>query len=123
MSKTITGRLERLSQHSHSHMVYVIQHEGCDEQQVIIDPSVEVQQRQEWMAKGVIKEMVSIPFGTVVTVLGPPPGHHLGTMEGEHLVMRVRASEALVWNVYNKHWYCDHSVETVMSMRHFNGTL
>ena len=123
MSKTITGRFINSGPYRTYHMAYLLETDNGDEMR-IIDGDVSDEQRQRWMDQGRIKEMISIPVGAVVTILGAPYGQN--TMEtpwGHDLVMRVRAAEALVWNRANRHWYCDHSVETVIKMTNFTGDL
>jgi hypothetical protein len=41
---------------------------------------------------------------------------------GHHLVMKVIASKALVWNYTNRNWYCEDNVETVIQMVNFEAT-
>ena len=123
MSKTITGRYVEKT-FSSPHMCYLFETDNGEELRLVNGSSHPSQVRQRWMNQGRIKEMVHIPYGTVVTILGPPEGQN--TMEtpcGGDLEMRVRATEALVWNRANRHWYCEHSVETIIAMRHFDGNM
>mgnify|MGYP001228510829 FL=1 len=128
MSKTITGRFVNAGPYRASHMAYLLETDKGLEMTLIDDDSdgrsIRPEVRERWMDQGRIKEMISIPVGTIVTILGPPEGQN--TMEtpwGHDLIMRVRATEALVWNSANRHWYCEHSVETVIRMTNFDGNM
>ena len=123
MSVTITGKLVDVT-FSASHMAFVLDDGGgTGELMKLIDNSVREDQKRRWMNDGVIKEMISIPYGTAVTILGSSVPSSDPTIAGGDLIMRVRASEALVWNSVNRQWRCDHSVETVIKMKNFDGNI
>lgn len=123
MSVEITGRYVEKTFNS-PHMCYVLETDDGDEFRLVTGSSHPSQVRERWMRDGRIKEMITIPYGTVVTIIGCPDGQN--TMEtpcGGDLQMKVRASEALRWNSANRHWYPDHNVETIIAMRHFDGNM
>ena len=128
MSETITGRFVQGGPYRTSHMAYLLETARGLEMTLIDDDdagrTITDENRQAWMSAGLIKEMISIPVGTVVTILGSPEGQNTKeTPWGHDLIVRVRATEALVWNSANRHWYCQHSVETVMRMTNFDGNM
>jgi len=125
MGAKILGRFKDMTYNA-SHMACVID-TGEGERHVLV--TADIKQRDgeninQLIKEGKVKWMMSIPDGCEVTIIGCPDGQNMQYLPSGHdLIMKVVASQALVWNHANRHWYCENNVETVMRMVNFDGNV